>query len=139
MAFFRGEEGSVAFAAAGGTPGAITSTTAWSMDLTKDTLECTAHGDTARKYVGSLLSGTGTADILYTAASGDETANILSDITTTEDPADAKFSLFLDTSSNKKIAFNGIVTGASLTSTVGDISTVSISFQMSGPVDAFDL
>ena len=139
MAFFRGEEGSVAFAAAGGTPGAITSTTAWSMDLTKDTLECTAHGDTARKYVGSLLSGTGTADILYTAASGDETANILSDITTTEDPADAKFSLFLDTSGNKKIAFNGIVTGASLTSTVGDISTVSISFQMSGPVDAFDI
>ncbi len=139
MAFFRGEEGSVAFAAAGGTPAAITSTTAWSMDLTKDTLECTAHGDTARKYVGSLLSGSGTADILYTAASGDETANILSDITTTEDPADAKFSLFLDTSGNKKLAFNGIVTGASLSSTIGDISTVSISFQMSGPVDAFDI
>ena len=139
MAFFRGEEGSVAFAAAGGTPGAITSTTAWSMDLTKDTLECTAHGDTARKYVGSLISGSGTADILYTAASGDETANILSDITTAEDPADAKFSLFLDTSGNKKLAFNGIVTGASISSTVGDISTVSISFQMSGPVDAFDI
>ena len=139
MAFFRGEEGSVAFAAAGGTPGAITSTTAWSMDLTKDTLECTAHGDTARKYVGSLLSGSGTADILYTAASGDETANIVKDIVTTEDPADAKFSLFLDTSGNKKLAFNGIVTGASLSSTVGDVSTVSISFQMSGPVDAFDI
>jgi len=139
MAFFRGEEGSVAFAAAGGTPGAITSTTAWSMDLTKDTLECTAHGDTARKYVGSLLSGSGTADILYTAASGDETANILSDITTAEDPADAKFHLFLDTSGNKKLEFNGIITGASVSSTVGDISTVSISFQMSGPVTAFDI
>ena len=101
--------------------------------------ECTAHGDTARKYVGSLLSGSGTADILYTAASGDETAKIVSDITTAEDPADAKFSLFLDTSGNKKLAFNGIVTGASLSSTVGDISTVSISFQMSGPVDAFDI
>ena len=139
MAFFRGEEGSVAFAAAGGTPGAITSTTAWSMDLSKDTLECTAHGDTARKYVGSLISGTGSAELLYTAASGDETANILSDIITTEDPADALFSLFLDTSGNKKLAFNGIVTGASLSSTVGDISTVSISFQMSGAPTAFDL
>ena len=64
MAFFRGEEGSVAFAAAGtGTPGAITSTTAWSMDLSKDTLECTAHGDTARKYVGSLISGSGSAEL----------------------------------------------------------------------------
>ena len=139
MAFFRGEEGSVAFDNGSGTAGAIASTTAWTLDTTKDTLECTAHGDTARKYVGSLLSGSGTADILYTAASGDETANILSDITTTQDPADAKFSLFLDTSGNKKLAFNGIVTGASLSSTIGDISTVSISFQMSGPVDAFDI
>ena len=139
MAFFRGEEGSVAFAAAGGTPGAITSTTAWSMDLTKDTLECTAHGDTARKYVGSLISGSGSCDVLYTAASGDETANILSDIITTEDPADAKFHLFLDTSGNKKLEFNGIITGASLTSTIGEVSTVSISFQMSGAPTAFDL
>ena len=139
MAFFRGEEGSVAFAAAGGTPGAITSTTAWSMDLSKDTLECTAHGDTARKYVGSLISGTGSADLLYTAASGDETANILSDIITVEDSADAQFSLFLDTTGNKKIAFNGIVTSASLSSTVGDISTISIGFQMSGAPTAFDL
>ena len=139
MAFFRGEEGSVAFAAAGGTPGAITSTTAWSMDLTKDTLETTAHGSTARSFVGSLISGSGSCDVLYTAASGDETANILSDIITTEDPADAKFHLFLDTSGNKKIEFNGIITGASLTSTVGEISTVSISFQMSGAPTAFDL
>jgi hypothetical protein len=139
MAFFRGEEGSVAFAAAGGTPGAITSTTAWSMDLTKDTLETTAHGATSRSYVGSLISGSGTADILYTAASGNETANILKDIVTTEDPADAKFHLFLDTSGNKKLEFNGIITGASVSSTVGDISTVSLSFQMSGPVTAFDI
>jgi hypothetical protein len=139
MAFFRGEEGSVAFAAAGTTPGAITSTTAWSMDLTKDTLETTAQGTTARTFVGSLISGSGTADILYTAASGDDTAAILADVITTEDPADAKFHLFLDTSGNKKLEFNGIITGASLSSTVGDISTVSISFQMSGAPTAFDL
>ena len=139
MAFFRGEEGSVSFDNGTGSVGAIASTTAWTLDVTKDTLECTAHGDTARKYVGSLISGTGSADLLYTAASGDETANILSDIITTEDPADAKFHLFLDTSGNKKLEFNGIITGASLSSTVGDISTVSISFQMSGAPTAFDL
>jgi len=102
-------------------------------------LECTAHGDTARKYVGSLLSGSGSATLLYTAASGDDTAGILADVITTEDPADAKFHLFIDTSGNKKIEFNGIITGASLTSTIGDISTVSISFQMSGAPTAFDL
>ena len=56
MAFFRGEEGSVAFDNGSGTVGAIASTTAWTLDTTKDTLECTAHGDKSRKYVGSLIS-----------------------------------------------------------------------------------
>jgi|TARA_Y100000114_G_scaffold123874_1_gene119530 hypothetical protein len=139
MAFFRGEEGSVAFSASGSTPAAIASTTAWSMDLTKDTLECTSQGDTARKYVGSLVSGSGSVDVLYTATSGDATASIISDIVTTEDPADAKFHLFLDTSGNKKLEFNGIVTGASVTATTGEIETISLSFQMSGPVTAFDI
>ena len=53
MAFFRGEEGSVSFDNGTGTAGAIASTTAWTLDTTKDTLECTAHGDTSRKYVVS--------------------------------------------------------------------------------------
>jgi hypothetical protein len=134
MAFFRGEEGSVKFKNGTGTTEAITSTTAWTLDTTKDTLECTAHGDTFRKYVGSLMSGSGTVDLLYTAASGDETANLLADVLTAEDPADAQFELFLDTSGTKKVSFNGIVTGTTLSSTVGDISTVSVSFQTSGTI-----
>tara|TARA_R100001463_G_scaffold7997_1_gene25079 strand:- start:296 stop:712 length:417 start_codon:yes stop_codon:yes gene_type:complete len=134
MAFFRGEEGSVKFKNGTGTTEAITSTTAWTLDTTKDTLECTGHGDTFRKYVGGLMSGSGTVDLLYTAASGDETANLLADVLTAEDPADAQFELFLDTSGTKKVSFNGIVTGTTLSSTVGDISTVSVSFQTSGTI-----
>ena len=134
MAFFRGEEGSVKFINGSGSVAAITSTTAWTLDTTKDTLECTAHGDTSRKYVGSLISGSGTVDFLYTAASGDETANLLADVFTTEDAGDAQFELFLDTSTSKKLSFNGIVTGTSLSSTVGDISTVSVSFQTTGAI-----
>jgi len=134
MAFFRGEEGSVKFINGSGSVAAITSTTAWTLDTTKDTLECTAHGDTSRKYVGSLISASGTVDFLYTAASGDETANLLADVFTTEDAGDAQFELFLDTSTSKKLSFNGIVTGTSLSSTVGDISTVSVSFQTTGAI-----
>jgi len=134
MAFFRGEEGSVKFINGSGSVAAITSTTAWTLDTTKDTLECTAHGDTSRKYVGSLISASGTVDFLYTAASGDETANLLADVFTTEDAGDAQFELFLDTSTSKKVSFNGIVTGTSLSSTVGDISTVSVSFQTTGAI-----
>jgi len=134
MAFFRGEEGSVKFKNGAGTTEAIVSTTGWSLDTTKDTLECTAHGDTARKYVGSLISGSGTIDFLYTAASGNETANLLADVLTTEDAGDAQFELFLDTSGTKKVSFSGIVTGTSLSATTGDIETVSVSFITSGAI-----
>jgi len=134
MAFFRGEEGSVKFINGSGTPAAITSTTAWTLDTTKDTLDVTAHGATSRSFVGGLISGSGTVDFLYTAASSNETANLLADVLTTDDAADAQFELFLDTSGSKKVSFSGIVTGTSLSSTVGDLSTVSVSFITSGAI-----
>ena len=134
MAFFRGEERSVYFDNGSGSVGLIASTTAWTLDVTKDTLECTAHGDTSRKYVVSLKSGSGTVDLLYTGTSGDDTNELISDILTSEDPGDASFELFIDTSSSKKLTFSGIVTGTSFSSTVGDISTVSVSFVTNGAI-----
>ena len=134
MAFFRGEEGSVKFKNASGTTEAVVSTTGWTLDTTKDTLDVTAHGATSRSFVGGLISASGTVDFLYTSASGNETENLIDDVLVAEDAGDAQFELFLDTSSSKKISFNGIVTGTSLSSTVGDISTVSVSFITSGAI-----
>ena len=134
MAFFRGEEGSVAFDNGSGSVGAVASTTAWTLDVTKDTLDITAHGDKSRKNIGSLISGSGTVDIIYTGTSGDNTAEIISDILTQEDDGTASFNLFLDTSGSKKFSFNGIITGSSFSSTVGDLSTVSVSFVTSGDI-----
>ena len=116
MAFFRGEEGSVSFDNGTGTVGAIASTTAWTLDVTKDTLDVTAHGDTSRKNVGSLISGSGTVELIYTATSGDDTAEIITDVLTTEDSGDAAFNLFLDTSGTKKLSFNGTITGTTYSS-----------------------
>jgi hypothetical protein len=139
MAFFRGEEGSVKFSKDGSEALAtVISTTGWSLDITKDTLECTAHGDNSRKYVGGLVSGSGSVDFLYTAATAtDATGEILRDVLQADDPADAQFELFL-TGSNK-VTFNGVVTGTSLTSTTGDLETVSVSFQTNGDINANDL
>ena len=134
MAFFRGEEGSVNFKNSSGTTEAVVSTTGWTLDTTKDTLDVTAHGDTFRKNIGGLISGSGTVDFLYTAASGNETANLLADVLTTEDAADANFELFLDTSGAKKVSFSGIVTGTSLSAVTGDLETVSVSFITSGAI-----
>ena len=136
MAFFRGEEGSVSFDNGSGSVGAVASTTSWTLDVTKDTLECTAHGDTSRKYVGSLKSGSGTVDLIYTATSGDDTAEIITDVLTSEDSGDAAFNLFLDTSGSKKVSFNGIITGTTYSSAVGDLNTVSVSFITNGAITA---
>ena len=84
MAFFRGEEGSVKFKNASGTTEAIVSTTGWTLDTTKETLDVTAHGATSRSFVGGLISASGTVDFLYTAASGNETENLLDDVLVAE-------------------------------------------------------
>ena len=136
MAFFRGEEGSVKFKNGTGTTEAIVSTTGWTLDTTKDTLDVTSHGATSRNFVGGLVSGSGTIDLLYTAASSNETQNLVKDVLTAEDPADAQFELFLDTSGTKKVSFNGIVTGTSFSATTGDIETISVSFITSGAIAA---
>ena len=134
MAFFRGEEGSVKFKNGSGTTEAIVSTTGWTLDTTKDTLDVTAHGDTFRSFIGGLISGSGTVDFLYTAAGSNETENLVDDVLTSQDPADAQFELFLDTAGSKKVSFSGIVTGTSLSATTGDLETVSISFITSGAI-----
>jgi hypothetical protein len=134
MAFFRGEEGSVNFKNTSGTTEAIVSTTGWTLDTTKDTLDVTSHGATFRSFVGGLISGSGTVDFLYTAAGSNETENLVDDVLTAEDPADAQFELFLDTSGSKKVSFSGIVTGTSLSATTGDLQTVSVSFITSGAI-----
>ena len=134
MAFFRGEEGSVKFKNASGTTEAVVSTTAWSLDITKETLDVTAHGDTSRANIGGLISGTGTIDFLYTAASGNETANLLADVLTTEDAGDAQFELFLDTSGSKKVSFSGIVNSSTLTAATGELETVTVGFTTNGAI-----
>ena len=133
MAFFRGEEGSVKFKNGTGTTSTIASTTGWTLDTTKDTLDVTAHGATSRSFVGGLISGSGTVDLLYTAATGD-TDTFIDDVLTTEDAGDAQFELFLDTSGTKKVSFTGIVTGTSLSATTGDLETISVSFITTGTI-----
>jgi hypothetical protein len=81
-----------------------------------------------------LISGSGTIDFLYTAASGNETANLLADVLTTEDAGDAQFELFLDTSGSKKVSFTGIVNSSTLTAATGELETVTVGFTTNGAI-----
>ena len=134
MANYRGEEGSVKFKNAAGTTEAVVQTRSWSLDVSKDVLDTTVHGNTARSFVGSLISGTGSIEFLYTAATGNETKNLIDEVLVTEDAADAQFELYIDTSGSKKWSFTGVVTGMSTATAVGDLTAVTCNFQTSGAI-----
>ena len=69
MAFYRGEQGTIKFDkdAGGAAPSEIAAVRSWSMTVDKESLEVTDHGDTFRAYVGGLIGGNGTLEVLYDA------------------------------------------------------------------------
>ena len=134
MAFYRGEEGSVKFDDAGSSASAITSTRYWSLTLDKEVLETTVMGDTYAGNVGGIISGNGSVEVIYTASSSDETAAFIDHINTATDEGTALFELFLDTSGAKKISFDGVVTSAELSATVGEIEIITVNFVTNGTI-----
>lgn len=136
MAFFRGEEGSVKFENDGSTTVALAATRSWSLTINKDTLDVTDHGSTSREFVGGLISGSGSVELMYTATTADETAAFLQDVLTAEDSANAAFELFLDTSGGKKISFSGIITSMDTSATVGELEVITCNFITSGAITA---
>lgn len=134
MAFFRGQQGSVKFDDAGTTAAAITSTRSWSLTVEKESLDTTALGATYRANVGGLISGSGTCEILYTASSADETNVFIEHVNTTNDAGEALFELYLDTSGTKKISFDGVITSAEYSATVGEIEVITLNFVTNGAI-----
>jgi len=135
MATIRGEQGSVQFDAAGATNATIVGTRSWSLTTTKETLDTSVHGDTFRSFVGSMISGSGTVELVYDPDATGQ-AGFLEDVLTTADPADATFELFTtgSVSGTDSISFAGIITDMEISSNVGELVVVSCSFITSGTI-----
>ena len=135
MATLRGEQGTVQFDAAGSTNATIVGTRSWSLTITKDTLDTSVHGDTFRSFVGSIVSGSGTVELVYDPDATGQAA-FLEDVVTTADTADATFELFTTgtTTGSDSVSFAGIITDMEITSTVGELVIVSCSFVTSGTI-----
>jgi len=134
MAFYRGEEGSVKFDDAGSSAAAITSTRSWSLTIDKEVLETTVMGSTYAGNIGGIVSGSGSVELMYTASSSDETAAFIDHINTATDEGTALFELFLDTSGAKKVSFDGVVTSAELSATVGELEIITVNFTTNGTI-----
>jgi hypothetical protein len=135
MATIRGEQGAVQFEAAGGSKATVIGTRSWSLSTTKETLDTTKHGDTFRSFVGSLISGSGTVELVYDPDATGQAA-FLEDILTTADPADATFELFTTgtTPGSDSVSFAGIITDMEISSNVGDLVIVSCNYVTSGTI-----
>jgi len=135
MATIRGEQGTVQFDAAGTTNATIVGTRSWSLTVTKETLDTSKHGDTFRSFVGSMVSGSGTVELVYDPDATGQ-AGFIEDVVTTEDPADATFELFTTgtTTGTDSLSFAGIITDMEITSTVGELVIVSCNFITSGAI-----
>ena len=134
MAFYRGQQGSVKFDDAGSTAAAITSTRSWSLTVERESLDTTALGATYRANVGGLISGSGTCEVLYTASSADETNTFIEMVNTANDEGAALFELYLDTTGTKKISFDGVITSAEYSATVGEIEVITLNFVTNGAI-----
>lgn len=135
MAILRGEQGSVQFETGGGSLATVVGTRSWSMSITKETYETTDHGDTFRAYVGGLISGTGTVELIYDPDATGQ-AGLIEDIVKANDATDASFELFTtgSTTGADSLEFAGIITDMEISSTVGELVVVTCNFATSGTI-----
>ena len=61
----KGDVGKIMFENTGGTEAAVGQTRSWSLSITKDTMETTKQADTSKTFIGGLISGEGSAELLY--------------------------------------------------------------------------
>ena len=135
MATIRGESGSVQFETGSGSLATVVGTRSWSLSVTKETLDTTVHGNTFRQFVGSLISGSGTVELVYDPDATGQ-ASLIEDIIKTGDAADASFELFTTGSSTgtDSVAFGGIITDMEITSTVGELVVATCNFITSSTI-----
>jgi len=135
MATLRGEQGAVQFETGSGSLATVVGTRSWSLTITKETYETTDHGDTFRNFIGGLISGSGTIEIVYDPDATNQ-PEIIEDVIKTNDAVDASFELFTTgtTSGTDSVSFNGIITDMEITSTVGELVIATCNFVTSGTI-----
>ena len=122
MAVLRGEQGSVQFETGAGSLATVVGTRSWTLNITKDTLDTTVHGNTFRQFVGSLISGSGTVELVYDPDATGQ-AGLIEDIVKTG-----------SSSGTDSVAFGGIITSMDITSTVGDLVVATCNFVTSSTI-----
>ena len=135
MAIIRGEQGSVEFETGSGTLATVVGTRSWTLNITKETLDTSVHGNSFRQFVGSMISGSGTVELVYDPDATGQ-AGLIEDVIKANDAADASFELFTtgNTNGTDSVAFGGIITSMDIASTAGDLVVATCNFITSSTI-----
>ena len=135
MAIIRGEQGSVKFETGSGTLATVVGTRSWTLNITKETLDTSVHGNSFRQFVGSMISGSGTVELVYDPDATGQ-AGLIEDVIKANDAADASFELFTtgNTNGTDSVAFGGIITSMDIASTAGDLVVATCNFITSSTI-----
>ena len=125
MTFYRGEQGSVKFHNAGSTTVTVASTRSWSLTLEKEVLNVDTLGKTYSQNIGGIVSGTGSAEVIYSDEAS-QTHEFVDMVNSPNDDSAAKFELLLV--DGKSVSFNGLINTAEITATIGELSVINVSF-----------
>jgi hypothetical protein len=136
MTAIKGDVGKIMFNNAAGTEADVGQTRSWSLSVSKDTHETTKQGDTSKTFIGGMISGEGSAELLYNPGeTGAGYTSFIDDVLVTGDNGDAVFELFPDSATSaKKISFSGIITGAEYGATMGETQVINVSFITTGAI-----
>jgi hypothetical protein len=106
---------------------AVAEVTGYSINYTSDTVEDTAIGDTARTYKATLKSYTASIDVMYDQT--DTSGQLALDVGT-----EISYSLYPsgETSGDVYYSGTGIITGRTITGSLGEMITASFEIQGSG-------
>jgi hypothetical protein len=135
MALYRGQQGTVFFDKdSSGGISEIAAVRSWSMTVEKESLDVTAHGATYRANNGGLISGSGSIEVMYDAPGSGDKLDLIKEVNTATDPANASVELYLDEAGTKKITGDILVTSAEYSATVGEIEIITINFVTNGSI-----
>ena len=135
MAAIKGDVGKIMFHNAAGTEADISGLRSWSLSISKDTMETTVNGNTSKTFIGGLISGEGSAELIYDPSGNSDYQAFIDDVLVTGDAGDALFELFPDSNTSaKKISFAGIITSAEYGATLGEVQVINVSFITNGAI-----
>jgi|SRR6056300_694366 len=129
MATYTGENGTVKIGSDSAGEVAIAEVRSWTVEHTKDVIEDSVMGDSARTYKSGLHQFTGSMEVVY-----DDGHTAASDAFRPDNDGDLFIEFFPNTTSGEKFSGKVIVTSVSRTASFDDLVTASVSFQGTGPL-----